>query len=183
MSSRVLVIANQRREGVPATLARVQSALEKHAGEVVCIDPQDPIPAGPWSLAVILGGDGTILGQTHRLASYDVPIAGVNVGRLGFLAAFDGEGFESIAADILGADPPTLDHMMLEVCVDRDGAPGPWTTLLNDAVVTAGEPFRMIELRVDFGGRPGPRLTGDGIIVSTPTGSTAYNASAGGPIG
>ena len=113
----------------------------------------------------------------------DLPLAGVNVGRLGFLAGFDADGFASATARIVTGDPPAVERMMLEVRVEReDGPDDDWTLLLNDGVVTAGEPFRMIELQVDFGDHPGPSLSGDGLIVSTPTGSTAYNASAGGPI-
>ena len=182
MKPRVLLVADPEREGVPATLAQVEAALSRLDADVDRITPSSPIPEATWTLAVVLGGDGTILGQARRLADRGMPIAGVNVGRLGFLAAFDGDGFEATAAEILGPNPPTLDHMMLEVRVDRDGVAGTWTRLLNDAVVTAGQPFRMIQLRVDFGDRPGPGLAGDGIIVSTPTGSTAYNSSAGGPI-
>ncbi len=182
MIGRVLVIADERRDGVPPTLQRVEKAIAGRAEVVVRIQPTDPVPDGAWGLAVVLGGDGTILAQARRLAALGMPVAGVNVGRLGFLAAFDGEGFEAAASEILSPSPPTIDHMMLEVRVERDGEDAEWIRLLNDAVVTAGEPFRMIELRVDFGDRPGPRLAGDGIIVATPTGSTAYNASAGGPI-
>ncbi len=178
----MLLIADPDRDGVPATLAQVESALDGLGADVHRISPSCPVPDGGWTLAVVLGGDGTILGQARRLADRGMPIAGVNVGRLGFLAAFDGDGFAETASEILGPTPPTLDLMMLEVRVDRENAEGAWTKLLNDAVVTAGQPFRMIELRVDFGDRPGPRLAGDGIIVSTPTGSTAYNSSAGGPI-
>ena len=183
----ILLVADRDREGVPATLERVTAVLEARGRRVVAIEPEHPVPAESFALVVVLGGDGTILGQARRLADRGVPIAGVNVGRLGFLAGFDAEGFERAADRILGSDPPVVERMMLEVRVEHAGdheadTDDVWSPLLNDGVVTAGEPFRMIELEVDFAGRTGPRLSGDGIIVSTPTGSTAYNASAGGPI-
>ena len=134
----MLLIADPDRDGVPATLTQVESALDGLGAEVHRISPSCPVPDGAWSLAVVLGGDGTILGQARRLADRGMPIAGVNVGRLGFLAAFDGDGFGETAAEILGSNPPILDHMMLEVRVDRGNTEGEWTRLLNDAVVTAG---------------------------------------------
>lgn len=186
-SQSILLLADQDREGVPETLARVGDVLRAHGRVVHSLDLEDPLPDAPFDLAVVLGGDGTILAQARRLAHFGRPIAGVNVGRLGFLAGFDADGFERSADDILGPTPPVVERMMLEVRVEHGGdgeadTDDGWMPLLNDGVVTAGEPFRMIELEVDFAGRTGPRLSGDGIIVSTPTGSTAYNASAGGPI-
>lgn len=183
----ILLVADRDREGVPATLERVRRVLNDRGHAVIDIAPDAPVPADAFQLAVVLGGDGTILGQARRLANREIPIAGVNVGRLGFLAGFDADGFEKAADHILGRTPPVVERMMLEVRVEHGGdaeadTDDGWMPLLNDGVVTAGEPFRMIELEVDFAGRPGPRLSGDGIIVSTPTGSTAYNASAGGPI-
>ena len=184
---KVLVIANRKRDRVPSTLARVESAIENAGAVSTILRPKDEVPAelaAACSTIVVLGGDGTILAEARRLAPLDRPIAGVNVGRLGFLAGFDAEGFAAAAGEILGDDPPTVERMMLEVRVESPGedGSGDWIPFLNDGVITAGEPFRMIELRVDLADRPGPTLSGDGLIVSTPTGSTAYNASAGGPI-
>ncbi len=183
--SPILLVVDREREGVPEVLSRIESVLAAHRRVVVEIKPEHPVPTSAFDLAVVLGGDGTILAQARRLAHLGRPIAGVNVGRLGFLAGFDPDGFERAADRMLGTDPPVVERMMLEVRVEQSEGSDPgddWTPLLNDGVVTAGEPFRMIELQVDFDGRTGPRLSGDGIIVSTPTGSTAYNASAGGPI-
>lgn len=182
----ILVVADPARDGVPEVLSSVEKAIEDQGGRPIRIHPEADLPGadhGAPKAAVVLGGDGTILSQARRLAPLDLPLAGVNVGRLGFLAGFDAEGFRGAVDRILAGDPPVIERMMLEVRVEHaDGDVDDWTLLLNDGVVTAGEPFRMIELKVDFGGHPGPPLSGDGLIVSTPTGSTAYNASAGGPI-
>ncbi|MCP4836218.1 MAG: NAD(+)/NADH kinase [Phycisphaera sp.] len=182
----VLVVADPDREGVAEVLSSVESALAAAGARTIHSHPDAELPSfgsdAPRA-AVVLGGDGTILAQARRLAPLDLPLAGVNVGRLGFLAGFDADGFASATARIATGDPPAVERMMLEVRVERQGVgEDDWILLLNDGVVTAGEPFRMIELQVDFGDHPGPSLSGDGIIVSTPTGSTAYNASAGGPI-
>ena len=103
-----------------------------------------------------------------------------------FFAEFDADAFADAAELVLGDAPPIVERMTLEIRVespdeDLDDDEG-WTLALNDCVVTAGAPFRMIELGLDFNGHGGPHLSGDGLIVSTPTGSTAYNVSAGGPI-
>lgn len=182
----VLVVADPGREGVAEILSSVEEALAAAGARTIHCHPDAELPllgGDAPRAAVVLGGDGTILAQARRLAPLDLPLAGVNVGRLGFLAGFDADGFASATARIVTGDPPAVERMMLEVRVEReDGPDDDWTLLLNDGVVTAGEPFRMIELQVDFGDHPGPSLSGDGLIVSTPTGSTAYNASAGGPI-
>ncbi|MCP3859017.1 MAG: NAD(+)/NADH kinase [Phycisphaeraceae bacterium] len=182
----VLLVADRTRSGIPETLSIVEPAIERHAGEVTRIDPHEPLPETPFDVAVVLGGDGTILGQARRLAARGTPIAGVNVGRLGFLAEFDADAFADAAELVLGDAPPIVERMTLEIRVespdeDLEDDEG-WTLALNDCVVTAGAPFRMIELGLDFNGHGGPHLSGDGLIVSTPTGSTAYNVSAGGPI-
>ncbi|MEE2972902.1 MAG: NAD(+)/NADH kinase [Planctomycetota bacterium] len=182
----VILVADSARDGVPEILASVEQAIECEGGRSIRIHPDaDPpdLDATRPRVAVVLGGDGTILAQARRLAPLDLPLAGVNVGRLGFLAGFDAESFRNAAARILAGDPPIVERMMLEVRVEHaDGGVDEWTPLLNDGAVTAGAPFRMIELKVDFGGDPGPSVSGDGLIVATSTGSTAYNASAGGPI-
>ena len=182
----VLVVADPEREGVAEILAAVESALQTEGARTMRCHPDTELPSFEGvrpRAVVILGGDGTILAQARRLAPLDIPMAGVNVGRLGFLAGFDADGLAAAAGRLIAGEPPVIERMMLEVRVEHaDGVEGEWTLLLNEGVVTAGQPFRMIELQVDFGDRPGTSLSGDGLIVSTPTGSTAYNASAGGPI-
>jgi NAD+ kinase len=182
----VLLVADRMRSGIPEVISTVEPAIERHAGAITRIDPHEPVPDTPFDVAVVLGGDGTILSQARRLAARGTPIAGVNVGRLGFLAEFDADAFADAAELVLGGAPPIVERMTLEIRVespDEDVAEDEdWTLALNDCVVTAGAPFRMIELGIDFNGHGGPHLSGDGLIVSTPTGSTAYNVSAGGPI-
>jgi NAD+ kinase len=109
---------------------------------------------------------------------------GVNFGRLGFLASFTPENFKQQFQALLAKGLPAQNRMMLEASVLRadDRSPTFVATALNDTVVTAGPPFNMIELEVSAGTEPGVRYFGDGVIISTPSGSTAYNVSAGGPI-
>jgi NAD+ kinase len=110
-------------------------------------------------------------------------VVGVNNGRLGFLAEFDLASLEAHAPSIFGPSPLVRHRMLLEVrVVARDGSLSASHVAMNDAVVTAGPPYHMIELRLGLNGEDGPVIDGDGCIVSTPVGSTAYNASAGGPV-
>lgn len=146
-------------------------------------------------LILVLGGDGTLLSVARRLQGRQVPLMGVNFGRLGFLASFTPENFQHYFEQYLRHGLPTSSREMLEAsvvsgdvkCAMSDFAAVArqrrfFATALNDAVVTAGPPFRMIELGLSAAADSGVSYMGDGVIVSTASGSTAYNVSAGGPI-
>ncbi len=133
-------------------------------------------------LAVILGGDGTMLNAARHLARFEVPLVGINQGRLGFMTdiALDAM-IESITA-LLDGKFSREQRFLLNAEVLRDGEPAFQTLALNDVVVNKGEIGRMIELEVKVDGELIHVLRADGLIVSTPTGSTAYALSANGPI-
>jgi len=133
-------------------------------------------------LAVILGGDGTMLNAARRLACFDVPLVGVNQGRLGFMTDISlGSMIESITS-LLEGKFSREKRFLLDAEVRRDGEPAYQTLALNDVVVNKGDIGRMIELEVKVDGELIHVLRADGLIVSTPTGSTAYALSANGPI-
>jgi len=134
------------------------------------------------AFAVVFGGDGAILGAARELSEASVPVIGVNVGKLGFLAEFSPEEVEAAFDDIVAGRCGVEKRMMLRCRVMRQGGESFSCTAVNDVVIAAGEPFRMIELKMAVGGQALAGCTGDGVIVSTPTGSTAHNLSAGGPI-
>jgi NAD+ kinase len=134
---------------------------------------------------VVLGGDGTLISQSRRAANLKIPILGVNLGKLGFLAEYDLHSLREQAPYVFSdAELPTREvHMMrAEIFSRNESKPRFRDAALNECVVTAGPPYRMIALSMRIGQQDGPSVTGDGLIVSTPTGSTAYNVSAGGPI-
>ncbi|MBM4106572.1 MAG: hypothetical protein FJ257_09860 [Phycisphaerae bacterium] len=183
--AKVLLVADPRREGVPALLAEVRGLLAARGASVTELPPEH----GPLAttvagdLAIVLGGDGTLLGQARRLADRGTPLVGVNIGRLGFLAEFDLAALSRHADAILAGRGRIRERLVLRAEVLRaGGVVEPMGLALNDVVVAAGPPFRMVEIALRLDGREGPDLLGDGVIVSTPVGSTAYNVSAGGPI-
>ncbi len=183
--TRVLLLADRSRPEIVEVLDEIRIGLGKWAEVVGEFDTDlDPLPDGiDADLAVAVGGDGTLLSQARRLVDRQMPLVGVNFGRLGFLAEFDWQTLQQHAAIVFGPDPPIVEHMMLATSVyDAGGSSVHSGVAINDCVITAGEPFRMIELRLSIDGAEGPSLRGDGVIVCTAVGSTAHNVSAGGPI-
>jgi NAD+ kinase len=136
--------------------------------------------------AVVFGGDGSIISAARSLSQAGVPTIGVNLGKLGFLAEFSIGELKELFDDIILGKAPIERRMLLGCRVFGPGAPGPapkfCSKAVNDVFITAGPPFRLIELRVAVDGQPLASCVSDGLIISTPTGSTAYNLSAGGPI-
>jgi NAD+ kinase len=133
-------------------------------------------------LAVLLGGDGTMLRGSALVADAGVPVLGINLGWMGFLTPFDpSEARGAITAAIAG-ELTTSERMRLQVTY-RHGAGDPVTrTALNDAVIHQGAMARLIEVEASLDGQLIAQYRADGVIVATPTGSTAYNLAAGGPI-
>lgn len=135
-------------------------------------------------LIVVLGGDGTLLGTAGRIAKAksDIPILGVNFGSLGFLTEVTlPEMLPSLASAVDGT-AQMEERMMLHVTVDARGQRVADRIVLNDVVVTQGALSRIIELSVFVDGESMMRVKADGLIIASPTGTTAYNLSAGGPI-
>jgi len=137
---------------------------------------------GGVDLVVVLGGDGSIL-RTARWMGYDqVPVLGVNLGTLGFLADCPPDEAEATLGEIAAGRFRCMDHLMFECSVTRSGAVIHRDIGLNETSLLAGPPFAMIEIDLHVDGELATTYRADGLIVSTPVGSTAYNLSAGGPI-
>jgi NAD+ kinase len=132
--------------------------------------------------AVVFGGDGTILSAARDLSSRSVPVIGVNVGRLGFLAEFGIEDIKKLF-DRLVTDPSLIEkRMMLKCTIANNGKEKFSSTAINEVVINAGPDYKMVDLKITVRGQSLADCISDGVIISTPTGSTAYNLSAGGPI-
>ncbi len=133
-------------------------------------------------LAVVAGGDGTLLSVARAAAPLGIPILGVNLGSLGFLTELQPEeSFHGLQA-VLDGNLVVDERQMLRVRHVREGQEQPEFALLNDAVIAKSALARMISIDLHIDGHRVATYTSDGLIVSTPTGSTAYNLSAGGPI-
>ena len=133
-------------------------------------------------LCIVVGGDGTILNAVRSLAHANVPLLGINVGRLGFLADISPDELESSLSEILGGSYREEQRLLLEIQVLRDGKTIFSADAFNDVVVHIRDVARMIEFETRINDEFVNHQRGDGMVISTPTGSTAYALSAGGPI-
>ncbi len=133
---------------------------------------------------VVLGGDGTFIGMAGRIAraDVDVPILGVNFGSLGFLTEITLPELYPALEAVLAGTAVIEERAMLRASTTRDGQVFEDHIVLNDIVITKGALSRIVEMAVAVGRDPVTRVRADGLIVATPTGSTAYNLAAGGPI-
>ena len=152
----------------------IASTLERGLSD--CVEWVDEMSTA--SMAVAIGGDGTLIRHGRQCAQVNVPLVGVNSGRLGFLAKFNAKTLIEHRAVVFTSSPNMIQSLLIEVQVNDE----PPQIAMNETVIAAGHPFRILELGVAINGNPAPHIRADGIILSTPLGSTAHNASAGGPI-
>lgn len=192
MPRSVLLVVNPRKPRAVAASSEVRGLIERHGRLIGQVDStglsealRSPGTASQRpDLVVVLGGDGTILSASRACIELGAPLLGINTGKVGFMAGYELGAFRQQAAGLLGDGPLRInEHRTLDgTVVGSDGSVRYSATAVNELVVTAGPPYRMITLDLSIDGQPGPRVSGDGLIVSTPLGSTAYNISAGGPI-
>jgi NAD+ kinase len=133
-------------------------------------------------LAVVVGGDGTMLGFAREVVPFGTPLVGINQGRLGFITDIPFEQFREALTPILAGEYETEERSLLVAAVWREGKIIFSGLALNDVVVARGAAAGMVELRIHVGGDFMANIRADGVVVSTPTGSTAYALSAGGPL-
>lgn len=165
------------------TARGVEVLLEKRTAELAGGEGVDDRQlAAACDLLIVLGGDGTILRALHRMRGAVPPIFGINVGSLGFLTGVSGEDWSRAVDSIAAGDFRLSTRTLLRVELERDGRTAEAFTGLNDAVVSRGHHSQLIKVEVRIDGEELSVYHADGLIVATPTGSTAYSMSAGGPL-
>ena len=163
-------------------------ALPEEAADLA-LDPDlleiaddETLAAADCELALVLGGDGTILRAAEITHGHGTPLLGVNLGHVGFLAEAEPDAVESTVGAIVERRYTAEQRLTIDVTVHRDGELVASTFALNEASVEKAARERMLEVVVEIDGRPLSRFGCDGVVCATPTGSTAYNFSAGGPV-
>lgn len=187
------ILANPHKPGSIPTLHALRAALARHgitsvleeetatlAGESGGVPPQDF--ARVVDLAAVIGGDGTMLHAVSRLGDFAKPVAGIHVGTLGFLTSCTDRELEVFAEALSQGRYHTSERTLLAVTLRRRGHPDAFFTALNEVTLARGETGRLVSLTARVDGELLNHYRADGLIVATPTGSTAYSLSAGGPL-
>jgi NAD+ kinase len=133
-------------------------------------------------LAIVFGGDGSILRAAHRMGYRQFPVIGCNLGRLGFLAAFSADELAALLPELCTGKYAVVEHLMFETRVIRDGQVLHQQLGLNETAIFAGPPYRMLDIQLYVDAELVTTYSCDGLIVATPVGSTAHSLSSGGPI-
>ncbi len=187
------ILSKPKFPSMKATLTQLVAWLRDH-GKRVVLDPKAAVLLGKGAsryggriadeadMVLVLGGDGTLLNAARLVARRSVPILGINMGGLGFLTEVGADQLYKTLERVFARDYAIEERLMLRARLERHGKGMTDATVLNDVVVTKGELSRMIVMSIAIDGQFVTSLRGDGLILSTPTGSTAYSMSAGGPI-
>lgn len=187
------ILVNPHKTGSLPTLHALRDALRSHGCQVVLGEETAAlagetggIPAAKFSrfvdIAAVLGGDGTMLHAVSKLGDFEKPVAGINIGTLGFLTSCTDDEVGFFAESVANGRYSTSNRMLLEATVRRPGAEPETFIALNEVTLARGVTGRLISLRVQVNGELLNDYRADGLIVATPTGSTAYSLSAGGPL-
>ncbi|MEW8977572.1 MAG: NAD(+)/NADH kinase [Symbiobacterium sp.] len=191
---KVAMVLNGEKPSTLETGAQILERLQARGAEVLLapsaarhLGRPDLAMAGEQAWAavdvlIVLGGDGTLIRAVQRVAPYGVPVLGINTGHLGFLTAMESGEALSRLDRVLDGEYVLEERVMLRAAVEREGVPVSELSALNDAVISKGPRARMVHLEVSVGETQVARYRADGVIVATPTGSTAYSLSAGGPV-
>lgn len=184
MKKRIVVFANLSRPEVRRAVEDFRAWLGGRCEtDVVAIEkPDGDEDFRGVDLALVFGGDGSLLRAARRLHGAEVPVVGVNMGRLGFLAELSVDEVRERFDDLLAGKMKPTRRLMLQVVLERKSGAGKPRVATNDVVLRNAQPTRMLAFSLSVNGEEAVNYNGDGLILSSPTGSTAYSLSAGGPI-
>ena len=171
---RAVVLTHGKEQTIGPALARLET-VARDVGVELVVGADAPVEDA--DLAVVLGGDGTILRALARFLGTGIPVIGINFGRVGFLSSIPREGLEAGLTRVFGGDYVVVELPTLDIQLGDERR-----TAVNDVVVTSGIAGRMIQLEWALGDEKQGRLGCDGVVCSTPPGSTGYNFSNGGPV-
>ncbi|MCL6444727.1 MAG: NAD(+)/NADH kinase [Alicyclobacillus sp.] len=183
------LLVNPEKSAAHALQGRLEQLLQEQGIQTICSNALRAVPDDDTERLLrtaefifVLGGDGTLLGAARRLAAWNIPLLGINLGHLGFLTQADPENLEETVQRVVSGAYEVERRLMLEAVVIRHGQPVARLHALNDAGVGKGSFARMVTIDVFVSDRYVDTYRGDGVILSTPTGSTGYSLSAGGPV-
>jgi NAD+ kinase len=180
---RVLLLADAARPAIRRRADELRPLIEQYVEVLALIDDfGGQVSTDGADFAIVLGGDGSMLRAAHLLGYHQLPILGVNLGRLGFLADLQPELLEQVLPRVVRGDYQVISHLMFECEVHSGGQVVERALGLNEASVLAGPPFAIVEVQLYVDSELVTTYSCDGLIVSTPVGSTAHSLSAGGPI-
>jgi NAD+ kinase len=180
---KVLLLAAIERSEFAAHVTRLMPLIGSHADVTLRdLDPGDDLSRLEFDLAIVLGGDGSMLRAAHQMGRRQRPIVGVNLGKLGFLADLSPEELIAELPIICSGRLPVVEHLMYESSVVRGDDVLHAQLGLNEVAVLAGPPFAILDIDLYVDSELVTTYSCDGLIVSTPVGSTAHSLSAGGPI-
>ncbi len=177
------MLADAAKPQIRERAAELRPVLEKYVDVVAMVDDfLAGLPAAEAEFAIVLGGDGSMLRAAHAMGYQQLPVLGVNLGRLGFLADVQPEQLDDVLPQVVARNYSVVSHLMFECEVHRQGKTPLKVLGLNEVAVLAGPPFAMLDVQLYVDGELATTYSCDGLIVSTPVGSTAHSLSAGGPI-
>lgn len=179
----VVIVGAPDRPSVMSELHRLQALIADRADiAAVDLDFAYDFRDKNHDMVIVLGGDGSLLQTARQMGENQLPILGVNCGNLGFLAALTPDAFMDAWGTVASGNCEIVEHLMLRATVTRDGEEIASQLGLNEAAILGGPPYRILTIDLSVDNVHATSYSCDGLIISTPVGSTAHNLSAGGPI-
>jgi NAD+ kinase len=191
VTRRVLLVAHTGRDDINQLTQRIAGPLARGGVDLVALPGEsdllglpcvDPRPDNSIEMVLGLGGDGTLLRAAEQARPLDAPVLGINMGRVGFLAEADPDQFDSVIQAVIDNSYTVRERMTVDVVVEHDGVEITRNWALNEVSVEKATRERILDVVVEVDGQGISAFGCDGVLITTPTGSTAYAFSAGGPI-